>query len=147
MTRDEILAFANSLENTVCDQPFPEDFETTVEFVKKARFLQTHIFKYSKRAGTVAASMSGQVPEDIKHERSQRLISLCKDITCEILSEEIEKRPVQDVLFEQKVDGMWCGHTASFIEVRVKCDIDLQGKFASVRFISSCDEHLIGELV
>lgn len=124
-----------------------EDFETTVEFVKKAKFLQTHIFKYSKREGTVAATMSGQVPEDVKHERSQKLISLCKDITSDILNEEIEKRPVQDVLFEQKIDGMWCGHTASFIEVRVKCGGDLQGKFATVKFTSACDEHLLGELV
>lgn len=124
-----------------------EDFAETVEFVKKARFLDTHIFKYSKRAGTVAATMKDQVPEDVKHERSQALTALCKDITAELLKEEITLRPAQKVLFEQKVDGMWCGHTASFIEVRVSCEKGLHGEFADVRFIGIDGEHLIGELI
>lgn len=124
-----------------------EDFEETMEFVKKARFLQTHIFKYSKRAGTVAATMQGQLPEDVKHERSQKLIALSKEITQILLDEEIRIRPLGRVLFEQKVDGFWCGHTASFIEVRVKCDRDLHGVFADVRFTESNGEQLIGELL
>ncbi len=124
-----------------------EDFNKTVEFAKKARFLQTHIFKYSKRAGTVAATLDGQIPEDVKHERSQRLIAVCKEITAKILEEEIALRPVQRVLFEQKIDGFWCGHTASFIEVRVKCEKDLHGAFADVKFTSNDGEHLIGGLI
>lgn len=123
-----------------------EDFETTVEFVKKARFLQTHIFKYSKRAGTVAATMQNQVPEDIKHDRSQKLIAICKGITNEILNEETSKRPRQKVLFEQLTDGMWCGHTASFIEVRVPCEKDLHGVFCDVEFEKVGDEYIIGKL-
>lgn len=138
LTTDFIVAFPTESD---------EDFEETLNFVKKARFLQTHIFKYSKRAGTVAAAMDGQIPEDIKHERSQKLIAVCKDITAEILCEEIKQRPVQKVLFEQKVDGYWCGHTDSFIEVRVKCERDLHGLFCDVRFTKSDGEHLIGELI
>ena len=123
-----------------------EDFETTMEFVKEARFLDTHIFKYSKRAGTAAATMPYQVPEDIKHERSQKLIALCKKITKEILDEEIKLRPIQRVLFEQKIDGVWCGHTASFIEVRVGCDKDLHGLFCNVLLTENGGEYIIGEL-
>ena len=124
-----------------------EDFEQTLEFVKKARFLQTHIFKYSKRSGTIAATMDGQIPEDIKHERSQRLIAACKQISHEILEDEIKLRGVQSVLFEQKVDGYWCGHTASFIEVKVKCEHDLHGILADVRLTEIDGEGLIGELI
>ena len=124
-----------------------EDFQTTIDFVKEARFLDTHIFKYSKRAGTVAATMKEQIPEEIKHERSQKLITLCKNITNDILNEEISLRPCQKVLFEQKIDGMWCGHTASFIEVRVACKYDLHGVFADVRLTSTNGEHMIGELI
>ncbi len=123
-----------------------EDFNETVEFVKKAKFLQTHIFKYSKRQGTVAATMMEQVPEDIKHKRSQRLIAACKQISAEILADEIKLRPVQSVLFEQKVNGYWCGHTASFIEVRVKCERDLHGIFADVKLTEVDGERLLGEL-
>ena len=124
-----------------------EDFETTVEFVKKARFLQTHIFKYSKRKGTVAATMQGQVAEEIKHTRSQRLIAVCSEISKELLREEIRVRPTQKVLFEQITDGYWCGHTASFIEVRVKSDKDLHGAFADVKLLKNCCEYIIGELI
>ncbi|MBE6679565.1 MAG: tRNA (N(6)-L-threonylcarbamoyladenosine(37)-C(2))-methylthiotransferase MtaB [Ruminococcaceae bacterium] len=124
-----------------------EDFAITCDFVKKARFLQAHIFKYSKRSGTLAATMKDQVPEEAKHKRSQVLTSICKDITAEILKEEIEKRPVQTVLFEQKSNGVWCGHTSSFIEVHVNCNKELQGAFAKVRFTGSDGEHLIGELL
>ena len=127
--------------------PGESDFQTTIDFVKEARFLDTHIFKYSKRAGTVAATMKEQIPEEIKHERSQKLITLCKNITNDILNEEISLRPCQKVLFEQKIDGMWCGHTASFIEVRVACKNDLHGVFADVRLTSTNGEHMIGELI
>ena len=109
-----------------------EDFATTLEFVKKAEFLQTHVFKYSKRKGTPAAKMSNQVPEDVKHARSSELIRVCGEIADKLLEKEISLRPIQNVLFEQSADGYWCGHTASFIEVRVKSDADLHGEFRAV---------------
>ena len=124
-----------------------EDFETTVEFVKEARFLQTHIFQYSKRKGTIAAEMKNQVADDVKHERSKKLIAVCAEISKELLTEEIEKRPVQSVLFEQYSKGFWCGHTASFIEIRVKYDGDLQGEFKDVKLESVGDGYIEGSLL
>ena len=124
-----------------------EDFETTVEFVKQAKFLQTHIFKYSKRKGTVAAEMKNQVPEDVKQERSKKLIAVCAEISEKLLKKEIELRPVQSVLFEQTVDGYLSGHTASFIEVRVKSDADYHGEFKDVRLVSVGDGFVHGELI
>jgi len=123
-----------------------EDFAKTVAFVKEARFLQTHIFKYSKRQGTVAATMPDQVPEDVKHARSQELIAVCKTISDRLMQEEIASRPVQTVLFEQTVDGMWSGHTASFIEVRVKSDRDLHGEILPVQFQTLCATYIKGIL-
>ena len=57
-------------------QETEEEFETTYEFLKKICFYETHIFKYSKREGTKAAVMQGQIPEQIKAKRSARLIEL-----------------------------------------------------------------------
>ncbi len=122
------------------------DFAETVAFVKEARFLQTHIFKYSKRAGTPAAVMPNQVPEAVKHDRSQRLIALCASITDELFKEEIALRPMQTVLFEQTVDGMWSGHTASFIEVRVHSDVPLHGELHEVRLTKACATYIEGIL-
>ncbi len=53
-----------------------EDFEETMAYVRSLDFAQTHIFKYSAREGTRAASFPDQIPEAVKHERSSRLIAL-----------------------------------------------------------------------
>lgn len=124
-----------------------EDFAVTMEFAKQAKFLATHVFKYSKRAGTVAATMPNQVPEDVKHERSQALIALSRESTAALLREEIILRPVQNVLFEQQIDGEWSGHTASFIEVRVKSERDLHGTLQAVRLCDVCDGYLKGTIL
>ena len=67
LTTDVIVGFPQETE---------EEFEPTYEFLKKICFYETHIFKYSKREGTKAAVMQGQIPEQIKAKRSARLIEL-----------------------------------------------------------------------
>ena len=138
LTTDFIVGFPGETE---------ADFEENDAFVKEARFLQTHIFKYSKRAGTPAATMPCQIAEDVKHARSQRLIAVCKEISQALLAEEIALRPVQTVLFEQTVDGLWCGHTASFIEVRVPSTLPLHGDIRTVRLDTPCENYIKGSLV
>ncbi len=96
-------------------QETDEDFARSVEFAKNERFLMIHVFPYSKRAGTPAAIMSGQVSEPIKHERVATLSAVAEQIRAEILSEMVGKEV--EVLFETYTDGMAYGHTDSFIEV------------------------------
>ena len=67
ITTDVIVGFPQETE---------EEFMQTVEFLKKIRFYETHIFKYSKRKGTPAAIMQGQIPEEVKSVRSDRLSEL-----------------------------------------------------------------------
>ena len=122
------------------------DFEETLAFAKEAKFLQTHVFKYSKRAGTVAATLPEQIPEDVKHVRSQKLIALSRESTASLLTEEIRLRPVQSVLFEQKIGDMWSGHTASFAEVRVSDTGDLHGQIRTVELQESTGEYLLGKI-
>lgn len=109
------------------------DFAETLNFARQVGFLSTHVFKYSKRAGTPAASMPGQIPEDVKHARSQALLAVSAESTARLLAAELEKNPVVTVLFEQEIDGAWSGHTASFIEVRVPSAENLHGRLLSVR--------------
>ncbi len=120
------------------------DFEATVEFMKKARFLSAHIFAYSKRNGTEAAIMPDQVPENIKHERSARLIAECKKITDEILRGEIGR--TYPVLFETDLDGGAVGHTPSFIEVHVKSDTPLHSTVKNVTVKGALGAICIGDL-
>ena len=63
-----------------------EEFAETCEFVRKIKFFETHLFKYSKRKGTVAAGMSGQIVEAVKAERSHILSDIQKEYKREFMS-------------------------------------------------------------
>ena len=67
ITTDVIVGFPGETE---------EEFETTLAFLEKIGFYEMHVFKYSRRKGTKAASMEGQVPEPVKTERSRRALLL-----------------------------------------------------------------------
>ena len=135
-TTDIIVGFPGETE---------EDFEATVDFVKRARFLSAHIFTYSKRAGTPAAVMKEQIPEEVKKERSAKLIALQNEIRNEILSNEVGNE--YNVLFETHSGGFVTGHTPSFIEVKVNSDKPLSGTVRKVRILSADDGVCIGEII
>lgn len=123
-TTDMIVGFPHETE---------EDFEKTLAFAKKARFLMIHVFPYSKRQGTPAAEMDGQVPEIIKKERVARLSALAAEIRRELLSEWIANTERTEVLFEEYENGYAYGHTANFIRVRVPAEQQLRSELLSVR--------------
>lgn len=123
-TTDIIVGFPGETE---------EDFLSTVEFVRKARFLSAHIFQYSKRKGTLAADMADQVPTDIKSRRSAELTVVQNSIRHDILASEAESKNEHDVLFETYSRGYAIGHTRSFIEVAVKSPRPLHSEIQRVR--------------
>lgn len=123
-----------------------EDFAETMEFARRVGFLATHVFKYSKRAGTPAAKMPDQVPEEIKHARSQALIALSAESTALCLAEILAAHPTETVLFEQKIGGLWSGHTAAFAEVRAASDADLHGELRKVRLDKIEDDYIRADL-
>jgi len=121
-TTDLITAFPGETE---------DDFKTTYEFCEKTEFLNAHIFTYSRRIGTPAATMQWQVPSNIGKERTNTLISLQSKITDSILEKELGKS--YDVLFETDANGIATGHTPSFIEVKVKSDGTLHSRTEKVK--------------
>ena len=141
-TTDVIVGFPGETE---------EDFADTVDFMKRARFLSAHIFPYSKRAGTVAAEMEGQLSNEIKKRRSAELIAIQNDIKEELLTAESLAKSEHDVLFETFSSGFAVGHTSSFIEVAVKSPAALHSEIRRVR-VTSVDKsgknlRLIGEII
>ncbi len=74
ITTDIIVGFPGETE---------EDFQQTLEVVEKARFTSAFTFQYSKRPGTPAADMDGQLPKAVVQERYERLIALQERITLE----------------------------------------------------------------
>lgn len=137
-TTDVIVGFPGESE---------EDFEASCEFARKAGFLMIHVFPYSKRKGTVAATMKGQVAENVKHERVAVLSSIAREIRSNILDEEIARGEEKEVLFETYKDGYAYGHTADFIEVRVKSDKDIRSLIRKVCLISHDGEICDGILL
>lgn len=90
ITTDVIVGFPGETE---------EEFETTYAFLKKVGFYEMHVFKYSRRKGTVADRMEGQILEPVKTERSAKLLQLAEEMSaayrrnhqgkiCELLTEE-----------------------------------------------------------
>ena len=88
-----------------------EEFETTYNFLKEIKFSKMHVFKYSPRKGTKAATFPNQINGNIKDERSEKLITLSLENEKEFASQYIGKEI--EVLFENEHEG----HTTNYIEV------------------------------
>lgn len=141
-------AFPNAQFTTDMIVGFPQeseaDFEDSVRFVEEAGFLMVHVFPYSKRKGTVAARMSGQIPESVKHERVAKLSNAAAVSRKHILDSMIGKSV--EVLFETYEDQTIYGHTAEFIEVSAPVSRPLCGSYGKVDIISHDGTRCFGTL-
>lgn len=108
ITTDIIVGFPGETE---------EEFGKTVEFVKKVDFFQTHIFKYSVRQGTKAASMPNQVPEKVKTARSNVLMKLSSEHERAYYDRHIGRDI--EVLLEEPIEvngkTMMVGHSREYL--------------------------------
>jgi threonylcarbamoyladenosine tRNA methylthiotransferase MtaB len=92
----------------------------TMAFVEKCGFARIHVFPYSPRAGTPAATMPGQVPEEIKKRRAAALIEVGNKLENEFVQSIVGT--VQTVLFEAQVDGLSQGYTQHSVRVRAQAE-------------------------
>ena len=90
ITTDIIVGFPQETE---------EEFQTTCAFAKEAGFAQIHVFKYSRRQGTMADAMPGQIEESVKAKRSEKLIAIEKELEQKYQSAFLEKE--EEVLLEE----------------------------------------------
>lgn len=124
-TTDIIVGFPGETE---------EDYKECRDFAQKVGFAMLHVFKYSRRNGTVAADMPEQVDEQVKSKRSDDLIKVGEAMREEYLKNQLGKQKA--VLFEEEVeiDGekYWVGHTKDYIQVAVKSDEIIAGGIKDV---------------
>lgn len=85
-------------------------------FVERCAFTAMHVFPYSVRPGTPAASMPGQVPKEEKEARARRAIALGGELERRWLERQAGRRV--EVLFEEEKGGLWQGHTPNYALVR-----------------------------
>ena len=81
-----------------------EEFEETYNFIKQVNYSELHVFPYSPRKNTPAAKMKGQVNDQIKHERANRLLQLSKELNHEFALKQIGK--TLKVLFEKEMENI-----------------------------------------
>ena len=107
-TTDVIVGFPGETE---------EEFNTTYKFLEEIKFYRMHVFKYSKRRGTVAEKMPNQIDGNIKEERSNKLIELSNKNENEYNESYIGKEV--NVLFEEYENGYFRGYTTNYMMVNV----------------------------
>lgn len=145
LTTDVIVGFPGETEG---------EFTESKDFVDKVDFYETHIFKYSKRAGTKAAVMDNQVPEQIKTERSNVLLAVDKEKRRKY--EENWLGSTVEVLMEEsiQIDGetFQVGHTKEYVKIAVASEVSLQNKLVFVYLPVESEnlrrgDFLLGQLV
>ena len=126
-----------------------EDFDETIDVIKKVRFDSVFSFIYSKRGGTPAAKMENQVPEEIKHKHFDILLDVQNQISREI--NETYRDKVEEIMVEglsKNNDEMMCGRTSSGKIVNFPKDDALKnGDFINVKITKISTWSLMGERV
>ena len=109
VTTDMIVAFPGETE---------EEFLESLAFIRKCRFADMHIFPYSRRPGTPADKMPGQLGNDVKEDRSRRAIAVAEEMSNAYKQAMIGK--TQEVLFEEEQDGYFVGHAPNYMKIYLK---------------------------
>ena len=119
LTTDVIVGFPQESE---------EEFEKSRDMIERAGFYETHIFKYSRREGTRADRMEGQIPEQVKTARSHVLIELGKQQKQKFMEYYLGKEV--EILFEEQAQihgkTYWIGHTREYLKVAAETKESLE---------------------
>ena len=128
-------------------QETEEDFEDTLDVVRKAKFSTAFTFIYSKRIGTPAAVMEGQIDEETAHRRFDRLLEVLNSGIHEVHEGKIGK--TYDVLVEKECsqEGIITGRSTDNTLVHFKGSKELIGKTVPVRILENKTFYLIGERI
>ena len=123
-----------------------DEFKSTYEFLKEIELSQMHVFKYSPRKGTPAATMENQIDPQMKQLRSDKLLNLNKENFNKFAGRFIGQEV--DVLFEQSIaENTYEGLTPNYIRVVVKSDKDIHGEILKVKLTDIRDEYVEGILI
>ncbi len=136
ITTDIMVGFAGETQ---------EEFEQSLKFVTKVGFAKSHIFAYSRRKGTVADKMTGQVSNAQKAERSGIMISETLKSENEFLASQCGK--IARVLIETGKNGWLSGYTENYTPVKMKGSYDMCGKVKQVRMLCVQDGCVLGEIL
>ncbi len=140
ITTDIMVGFPDETE---------QDFNESLEFIKKIKFSKAHIFPYSRRSGTPAAEMDNQVPESVKTKRAQIMTEATTLSQTEFLKSQLGK--VFPVLFErEKISTEYIGYTPNYTKVKIlteNFEKSLRNKIFYVRIDKLVDDYCLGNII
>ena len=134
LTCDLIVGFPGETE---------QDHRETLDFIRKCAFESMHIFPYSRRPGTPADSMPGQLENAVKARRAHEAQQIARQMHLDFLRSCIGSR--LSVLFETQQDGLWTGHSDSYVLVSAQGEA-LRGQIRQVLVSEVRGEQLFGHL-
>ncbi len=136
LTTDVIVGFPGETE---------EEFEKTVEFLKEICFYETHVFKYSRRKGTRADRMEGQVPEEVKTRRSSVLLKMTEENSAayrrKLLGNTVEV--LMEEAYEFNGRMYQAGYTRDYVRVAVPGETALTNKLIWVKAERMLDKETV----
>lgn len=135
MTCDVIVGFPGESEEHQLE---------TLDFLKEAQFSDAHIFPYSRRPGTPADKMDGQIDRATKAKRSKQARAVVAETRSAFLESMIGK--TLPVLFETQEGECWQGHSDNYLEVRAEGE-NLRGTVHNVRIDAVSEGILVGNVI
>lgn len=137
ITTDIICGFPGETE---------EDFEDSIDIIEKVKFCKVHAFKYSRRQGTAAALMEGQIPGEIKNQRSDRLIEAGEKAAAEFM--ESCRGAARPVLFEEtcEEEGLITGYSDNYIKVYARGESGDLNSIRRVKLLEKYKDGMKGEI-
>lgn len=125
ITTDVMVGFPNETE---------EDFQQSLEFVKKVGFAKIHIFPYSRRSGTLADKMQNQLTRAEKQERARRMALIGNEAQTEFLKSQVGR--VYPVLFEREnEDNYHHGYTPNYVLVKIPKEVSEKSLRKSIFYV------------
>ena len=137
LTTDIIVGFPEESE---------EEFLETVKNLNEIKFYKMHVFKYSPRKGTKAAVMKGQIPGNIKEQRSKVLLNM-SDVFEKKYQENYIGKVLKVLIEELDDDGYYRGHTSNFVMVKVKSETDISNQIIDVKVLEVENLILVGKML
>ena len=135
VTTDMIVAFPGETE---------EEYHRSLEFIRKCGFADMHIFPYSRRPGTPADKMPGQLGNDTKESRSRGAIAVADEMSRAYREKMVGT--THAVLFEETAGEYYTGHAPNYVKVYAHGD-DLHNQVRNVRITKVCKDGVIGVIV
>jgi threonylcarbamoyladenosine tRNA methylthiotransferase MtaB len=137
ITTDVMVGFAGETD---------EEFNESLDFVKKVGFSKTHVFPYSRRKGTFADEMDNHLPKHIKDKRSKIMIDATDKLRRQFLDSQVGR--IEDVLVERlRHNKYYEGYTMNYTPVHIYSDKELTGEIVKVKIINAEDDFCTGELI